>query len=112
MKKGYSIPLKYNGAPDFSKYLAQVAKGQKNQIKMKLTGSYHADFKEADRLAGFTKDTPRPEKTTWHHVEDFNPKTGTATMQLVKTDAHKAATPHEGSAAQYRKHNNGKGYGK
>ncbi|MCD4530005.1 MULTISPECIES: HNH endonuclease signature motif containing protein [Pseudomonas] len=55
-------------------------------------------FKEA----GISKKTATG--YTWHHVDDFNPKTGTTTMQLVKTSAHEAIFPHGGSVAQYEKH--------
>jgi len=110
--KGFKIPLKANGAPDFSKMLAGIRSGQKNELKdFKYTGNYAQDFKKADELAGFTELNPKPANTTWHHVEDFDSKTGTGTLQLVSRDAHQAAS-HSGGAAQYRAANRGKGYGK
>ncbi|MEB2280736.1 HNH endonuclease [Lysinibacillus xylanilyticus] len=38
---------------------------------------------------------------TWHHVADFDPSTGKSTMQLVKTEAHNASLPHQGSVKQF-----------
>ncbi len=110
-KKGFAIPLKGNGAPNFSGHLAKVASGQKNVLKnFSYSGSYAKDFAQADILAGFTKKNPRPENTTWHHVEDYNSNTNTGTLQLVRSDAHKAANPHTGGASQYRAANNRTGY--
>ena len=107
-KKGYTVPLKKNGAPNFSGYLATVSNGQYNKVKISYTGSYHKDFAQADKLAGFTKEHPRPANTTWHHVEDYNSNTNKGTMELISTKVHKAATPHSGGVAQYRaKHGNG-----
>lgn len=40
---------------------------------------------------------------TWHHVDDFDPETGSTTMQLVKREAHEATFPHGGSVSQYEK---------
>lgn len=100
--KGFQVPLKANGAPDFKSFLAPVRKGQLNElVDFEYTGSYGKDFRKADELAGFTKDNPRPANTTWHHVEDYNSKTGKGTLQLVESDVHRAAN-HSGGVSQYR----------
>ena len=39
---------------------------------------------------------------TWHHVDNYNPKTGKATLELVETPAHVATLPHKGSVGQYQ----------
>ena len=110
-KKGYVVPLKENGAPNFSGYIVKVASGQKNVLKnFFYTGSYTKDFAKADILAGFTEKNPRPANTTWHHVEDYNSNTNTGTLQLVQRNVHQATNPHKGGAAQYRAANNGTGY--
>ena len=95
-----------NGGPDFAgtKYLYdKLQPGQKNIVKIKLQGSRYQDYKEANRLAGF-KGAESPDGYSWHHLADFNPETGEATMQLVQRKAHKATYPHSGSVSQYEKH--------
>ena len=102
-KKGYKgIRLTNKGAPDFSssKYLYKTIDGQKNIVKIKMTGKYYQDFKEANRLAGF-KGARAPKGYTWHHLDDFNPATGECTMQLVTQDAHLATYTHRGSVYYY-----------
>jgi hypothetical protein len=74
--------------------------GQKNVVKIKLTGSRYEDFKEANRLAGFRGARP-PKGYTWHHLADYDPATGEATMQLVEIGAHEATYPHKGAVYQY-----------
>jgi len=103
--KGYpAIRMTPNGlGPDFAgtKYLkTDLAPGQKNIVKIKLQGSRYQDFKEANRLAGFKGAEP-PKGYTWHHLPDYNPATGEATMQLVELKAHQATYPHKGSVFQY-----------
>jgi hypothetical protein len=63
-----------------------------------FTGTKY-NFKAANAKAGFTK---TPNNYTWHHVDDFNPTNGRASMELVERDAHKATTPHKGSVGQYQ----------
>ncbi|MBT2298676.1 RHS domain-containing protein [Pseudomonas fluorescens] len=75
---------------------------QKNIVTIKMQGARGRDFTQAFKEAGISKKTATG--YTWHHVDDFNPKTGTTTMQLVKTAAHEATFPHGGSVAQYEKH--------
>lgn len=43
----------------------------------------------------------KPDGYTWHHLDDFDPMTGEATMQLVKTTEHTKTIPHTGSAKQW-----------
>ncbi|MBV4464544.1 RHS domain-containing protein [Pseudomonas sp. SWRI79] len=75
---------------------------QKNIVTIKMQGARGRDFTQAFKEAGIPKKAATG--YTWHHVDDFNPKTGTTTMQLVKTAAHEATFPHGGSVAQYEKH--------
>ncbi|KHK65999.1 RHS repeat-associated core domain-containing protein [Pseudomonas frederiksbergensis] len=75
---------------------------QKNIVTIKMQGARGRDFTQAFKEAGISKKAAKD--YTWHHVDDFNPKTGTTTMQLVKTTAHEATFPHGGSVAQYEKH--------
>ena len=71
----------------------------KNTVKIKLTGDRSSDFTRAYKEAGITKADATG--YTWHHVADFDPKTGESTMQLIKTSAHEANLPHKGSAGQF-----------
>lgn len=50
------------------------------------------------------KGADAPRDYTWHHVDDYNPRTGTATLELVRATAHKAAGFHRGSVWQYEQH--------
>jgi RHS repeat-associated protein len=74
--------------------------GQENIVKIKMQGSRGRDFTEANKRA---KLDGTPSGYTWHHVDDFNPRTGTCTMQLVTTEAHEATFPHRGSVSQFEK---------
>jgi hypothetical protein len=101
-EKGYpGIGRTAEGGPDFAgtDYLYPAAEGQLNSVTIKLTGSYTGDFDMANTQAGFTDGTPKG--YTWHHVDDFDPTTGLATVQLVQRDAHMATYPHIGGVAQY-----------
>ncbi|MFD2580578.1 HNH endonuclease [Novosphingobium colocasiae] len=40
----------------------------------------------------------------WHHVDDFNAATHSATLELVTIGAHRATYPHMGSVAQYERY--------
>jgi RHS repeat-associated protein len=81
--------------------LYPAEKGQRNTVKITMQGSRKRDFTQANRSAGIKK---TPGDYTWHHVGDFDPKTGTTTMQLVKTEAHEKTFPHSGSVSQFEKH--------
>ncbi len=75
---------------------------QRNIVTIKMQGRRTRDFTQAFKEAGIPKSAATG--YTWHHVDDFNSKTGTTTMQLVKTSAHEATFPHGGSVAQFEKH--------
>jgi hypothetical protein len=101
--KGYpGIRLSENGNPDFtgSNYLYQTSSGQSNIVDIKMTGSYYQDFKTANAAAGFSG-AKAPSGYTWHHLDNFNPKSGYTTMQLVEQGAHRATYTHFGSVSQY-----------
>lgn len=66
------VYYKENGYPDFTPFAAVTV------ILNEFT-SYHRDFHEADKLAGFTPSNPKPTNHTWHHHEDGK------TMQLIPT---------------------------
>jgi hypothetical protein len=102
-EKGYSdISTTLNGGPTLagSDHLYPAGEGQRSVVKIKLTGSRRADKKLANELGGFTE---APDGYMWHHVDDFDPATGTSSLELVKNHAHRATYPHSGSVAQYQR---------
>jgi hypothetical protein len=74
----------------------------------KRTGN-SGDFIEASNKAGFGNIEKPVDANgvqyTWHHLDDFDPKTGECTMQLVKSSEHIKSLPHTGSVNQYEKFN-------
>lgn len=87
------------GYPDFDPH-AMTLPNKQRSVMIKYQGTRTADFKEADRLAGFSKTNPRPANATWHHVEDPLGK-----MILVPTPLHDAVK-HTGGVATW-KHSTG-----
>jgi len=107
-------PVSANGlVPDFSTnpngtWLYPVTGNQKNIVKIKLTGKRigtGGDFHKANQAAGFPTNSA-PTGYTWHHLDDFDPQTGEATFQLVKTSEHVKTFPHTGSVKQYENYYN------
>ncbi|MBC9876347.1 HNH endonuclease [Bradyrhizobium sp. INPA01-394B] len=70
-------------------------------MKIKPTGSRRDDFNLANEDGKFPG---IPKGYMWHHVDDFDPTSGEATLELIPREAHRAALPHAGSVAQYEKH--------
>ncbi len=64
-----------------------------------MQGNREDDFKEAFRLSGINPDMAKD--YTWHHLDNFNSSNGECTMQLIKTTAHKASLPHQGSVKEF-----------
>jgi hypothetical protein len=91
-----------NGGPTLAEtdHLYPAGEGQQSVVKMPLTGSRKADKKLANAIGGFAE---KPKGYVWHHVDDFDPQTGTSTLELVDEMAHWATLPHTGSVAQYEK---------
>ncbi|MDM9557198.1 MULTISPECIES: HNH endonuclease [Pseudomonas] len=81
-----------------------VTGNQKKIVTITMQGSRGRDFTQAFKEAGIKATDPAVDDYTWHHVDDFDPKTGKSTMQLVKTSAHEATFPHGGSVSQFEKH--------
>ena len=87
---GLSSQWKYSPSFYGEKLLASAS--------VSLTGSRQRDYTAAENESG-KKRTPRV--TVWHHVYDFNPDTGKATMQLVAWNHHQETIPHAGGFKQY-----------
>ena len=100
-------------APDFSSnpngaWLYPVTGNQKNIVKIKLTGKRqgaNGDFHEANKAANLPG-TQAPTGYTWHHLDDYDPITGEAHFQLVKTSEHIKTIPHTGSVKQWGNYHN------
>lgn len=109
-EKGYpGVQVTQNGGPTFANtdYLFPVQEGQQNVITLELTGSRRLDFKAANKAAGLQDLVPpgadSPSGYVWHHVDDFNPVTGTSTLELVERGPHNATIPHTGSVNQWER---------
>ena len=99
---------RYSGI-DFSGTDA-LYQGSVNIVKIEMTGGRYGDFKNANKIADYTNskgnitDSSHPEGHIWHHFNDYDTKTNTSTMQLVKIEAHEATYPHAGSVSQFEKY--------
>ncbi|WP_431204359.1 HNH endonuclease [Bradyrhizobium betae] len=103
-KKGYvGVGTTVNGGPTFAgtKHLYPAAPGRLSVVRIKLTGSRRRDKELANKWGGFSE-TPRDYR--WHHVDDFDPESGEASLELIHKDVHDATLPHAGSVAQYEDH--------
>lgn len=89
-----------NGGVSFenSDALYVTEDGKKGVVTIEATGSRSADFDEANKALGLDE---KPEGYTWHHLDNYNVKNNTVTLELVRDDAHNSAKPHSGGCAQY-----------
>jgi hypothetical protein len=102
-EKGFSgMGTTPNGGPVLAgtDHIYPAGPGQRSVVQIELTGSRRNDYKRANELGGFTE---TPEGYMWHHVDDFDPQTGTSSLELVKEEAHEATYPHAGSVSQWQK---------
>ncbi len=100
--KGYpGIGVTPNGGPDFAgtSYLYPAGEGQSSIVQVQMQGTRGRDFTQGFSESGISR--ADADGYTWHHVDDFDPATGTTTMQLVQSDAHEATYSHEGSVKQF-----------
>lgn len=97
LEKGFVVPVKKNGYPDFSKYYHRQ---KPPPLRITMTGDRAADIRAANKKAKFNK---TPEGYTWHHSENLRTQNGVTTceMQLVRTDAHDAVR-HSGGCQKYK----------
>ncbi len=89
-----------NGGVSFenSDALYVTKDGKKGVITIEATGSRSADFDKANEALGLDE---KPDGYTWHHLDNYNVKDNTVTLELVRDDAHNSAKPHYGGCAQY-----------
>ncbi|MEY8356558.1 RHS repeat-associated core domain-containing protein [Lachnospiraceae bacterium 54-53] len=101
ISKGYEgIGTTANGGATFegTQYMYPVGEGQLNRVSITAQGNRPADFDLANARAGLES---TPGDAVWHHLDDYNVRTGDITLELVYKDAHRATVPHAGSCAQY-----------
>ena len=79
------------------------------QVTIQMQGDRKWDFRAANTEAGINGVSGKPTidahqqvygDVTWHHAS-YDPKTNTATMQLVRTPDHMASLPHQGSVKDF-----------
>lgn len=89
-----------NGGVSFenSDALYVTEDGRKGVVTIEATGSRSADFDKANEVLGLDE---KPDGYTWHHLDNYNVKDNTVTLELVRDDAHNSAKPHSGGCAQY-----------
>jgi hypothetical protein len=101
------VKVTQNGGPTFAgtDYLYPVQSGERNIVEITMTGTRSKDFELATRLANLVDKVPdganAPQGYVWHHVDNFDPLSGRATLELIQRDAHIATLPHIGSVRQY-----------
>ncbi|WP_264253594.1 HNH endonuclease [Pantoea ananatis] len=69
-------------------------------VTISYSGDYDLDFQSANEIAGLNQ-TSTPRGYVWHHLDDYDLKTNTGTMQLVEQNAH-SGIPHSGGVSQYK----------
>ena len=99
-QKGYDVKETPNGGVSFegTDALYSDDKGTNPIVTIEATGDRSKDFDRANKAAGLEQ---TPEGYVWHHLDDYDVKTNSFTMQLVKDEAHNATKPHSGGCAQY-----------
>ena len=100
-QKGYDdVMATKNGGISYEKssFLYKKEDGTPGIVKIEATGNRDKDFDLANQLLGLDE---TPDGYVWHHVDDYDVKSNTITMQLVSDEAHNAGKPHSGGCAQY-----------
>ena len=89
-----------NGGVSFenSDALYVAEDGKKGVVTIEATGNRSADFDKANKELGLPE---KPDGYTWHHVDNYNVRDNTVTLELVRDEAHNKTKPHSGGCAQY-----------
>ncbi|WP_382650011.1 RHS repeat-associated core domain-containing protein, partial [Streptomyces sp. NPDC057010] len=90
-------PIGLNGGAN----LYQAGEGQSAIVKIKMQGYRSLDDTQAFNASKIPREASG--EYTWHHMSDFDPKTGEVTMQLVKRDIHRSIS-HDGGVSQFQQH--------
>lgn len=89
-----------NGGVSFSASdsIFRTENGRPAVVKLEATGSRNSDFDAANAALGLAQE---PDGYVWHHVDDYDVKENTITLELVRDEAHNASKPHSGGCAQF-----------
>lgn len=93
---GVIVPRSANGmGPDFRlgpiEHVFHLNGRRYDNIRIKMSGNRDVDFQRAWEAAGLDQHTVGQHSSrsyTWHHLDDYDPDSGTCTMQLVLTPIH------------------------
>jgi hypothetical protein len=102
LEKGLNIPLSKNGVTanyEGTSFLFKTMGNEKNIVRIKLTGNRAHDNKLAFELSGIKPTDDILNNYVWHHMNDFDPNTGTCVMQLVEDSVHTFSKPHYGATS-------------
>lgn len=103
-ERGYTVKSSKNGTLDYSgtDYILKSPDGREIIVNIKATGSRPKDFDAAWNAAmkeyGINKSTF--DTVTWQHMDNYNVRTNTFSLQLVDTNAHRGIK-HAGGCKQY-----------
>lgn len=100
-QKGYlDVEPTKNGGISYEKSsdLFRKDDGTPGIVKIEATGNRGKDFDLANQLLGLEE---TPDGYVWHHIDDYDVKNNTITLQLVKDEAHNAGKRHMGGCGQY-----------
>lgn len=100
-QKGYDdVTATKNGGISYekSRFLYKKEDGTPGIVKIQATGNRSKDFDLANQMLGLDE---TPDGYVWHHLDDYNVKNNTITLQLVTDEAHNAGKTHMGGCAQY-----------
>lgn len=100
-QKGYDdVIATKNGGISYekSKFLYKKEDGTLGIVKIEATGNRSKDFDLANQMIGLDE---TPDGYVWHHLDDYDVKNNTITLQLVTDEAHNAGKKHMGGCAQY-----------
>jgi len=67
---------------------------------MQYTGDYDLAFQTPNKAAGLNQ-KKAPSGDIWHHLDNYDPRTNTGTMQFVEQEAHRGI-PHKDGLSQYK----------
>ena len=100
-RKGYGdVIATPNGGVSYerSSALYKKADGTPGIVRITATGARNSDFDLADTMLGLPE---TPAGYVWHHLDDYDVKSNTITMQLVSVEAHNAAKPRPSSFRRF-----------
>ena len=103
-ERGYDLKSGKNGTLEYSgtDYIKTSSDGQEIIVEIEASGSRSKDFKNAWELAESKYGVSKSDysNVTWQHMDDYNVRTNTFTLELVDRGAHQGIS-HAGGCKQY-----------